>query len=119
MYGLRYYNRINISIIKNTLIQPLSCLSCKNNRQYGSLFSYFYGHTASQVAIPVRLSRNTVITTHASTSSGDEMEEKTGKCKTSVRESARLIGAKISRTHGHEFYEDTSHKTIKADKNKR
>jgi hypothetical protein len=38
------------------------------------------------------------------------MEEKTVKCKASVRESARLIGAKLARTHGHEFYEDTSHK---------
>ncbi|HEY3422835.1 MAG TPA: Em GEA1 (EM1) [Methanocellaceae archaeon] len=38
------------------------------------------------------------------------MEEKTVKCKVSVREAGRLIGAKLSRTHGHEFYEDTSHK---------
>ncbi len=46
------------------------------------------------------------------------MEEKTEKCKVSVRESARVIGAKLSRTHGHEFYEDTSHKDVKADKKK-
>ncbi len=38
------------------------------------------------------------------------MEEKTGKCKVSVREAGRLIGAKLSRSRGHEFYEDTSHK---------
>ena len=62
----------------------------------------------------MRLSSNIVIAAQASTSSVVKMEEKTGKCKVSVREASRLIGAKLSRTHGHEFYEDTSHKGDRA-----